>query len=228
MAPEPAALPPDDRQLAREAQQGSVAGFEEIVRRYQVPLLHFLRNRTRSMADAEDLLQDAFLRAYENLHRYRPSYRFSTWLFTIAHRISLNEQRKRSLPAAPGAIESLPDDRREPDAAAIEKEQRGRLWDLAATTLSEPKVTALWLHYVEQMPITEIAKILNRSRVATKTMLFRARRELKPVLQRMELREMTIQEREADMFDDKAGVVDQKKGTSARSSCPTGVELSNG
>ena len=211
MAPEPAAVPPDDQRLAREAQQGSVAGFEELVRRYQVPLLHFLRNRTRNAADAEDLLQDTFLRAYENLHRYRPSYRFSTWLFTIAHRISLNAGRKRRLPRAADGVESLPDDRREPEAVAIEKEQRGRLWDLAATKLSQPKMTALWLYYVEQMPIAEIAKVLNRSHVATKTLLFRARGELRSLLQEM-----------------KPDMVDRKKGTSARSSSPTKVELSNG
>jgi len=215
MAPELAAVPPDDQQLAREAQQGSVAGFEEIVRRYQVPLLHFLRNRTRSTADAEDLLQDTFLRAYENLHRYRPSYRFSTWLFTIAHRIGLNAQRKRRLPAAPDGVESLSDGRYEPEAAAIEKEQRGRLWDLAATTLSDPKMTALWLHYVEQMPIAEIAKVLNRSRVATKTMLFRARGEMKAAFQEMGIQEM------------EPGMVDREKGTSARSSGPTAMELFN-
>lgn len=211
MAPEPAAMPPDDQQLAREAQQGSVAGFEEIVRRYQVPLLHFLRNRTRSTADAEDLLQDTLLRAYENLHRYRSSYRFSTWLFTIAHRISLNAQRRRRLPEASDSVESLPDGCHEPETVAIDKEQRGRLWDLAATTLSQPKMTALWLHYVEQMPIAEIAKVLNRSRVATKTMLFRARGELKKALR----------ETESEM-------IANKNGMPALSPRLTEVEISNG
>ena len=211
MAPEPAAMPPDDQQLAREAQQGSVAGFEEIVRRYQVPLLHFLRNRTRSTADAEDLLQDTLLRVYENLHRYRSSYRFSTWLFTIAHRISLNAQRRRRLPEASDSVESLPDGCHEPETVAIDKEQRGRLWDLAATTLSQPKMTALWLHYVEQMPIAEIAKVLNRSRVATKTMLFRARGELKKALR----------ETESEM-------IANKNGMPALSPRLTEVEISNG
>jgi RNA polymerase sigma-70 factor (ECF subfamily) len=216
MSSEPAAVPPSDQQLAREAQQGSVAGFEELVRRYQVPLLHFLRNRTRSTADAEDLVQDTLVRAYENLYRYRPPYRFSTWLFTIAHRISLNERRKRRPSGGPDGIESVPARGAGPEAAAIEKEQRGRLWDLAATSLSQPQMTALWLYYVEEMPVAEIAKVLERSRVATKTMLFRARRKLKPLLAAME---------RAAMEPD---VVGREQGTSAQSSRPIAVEISNG
>jgi RNA polymerase sigma-70 factor (ECF subfamily) len=211
MSSEPAALPPSDQQLAHEAQQGSVAGFEELVRRYQVPLLHFLRNRTCSTADAEDLAQETLVRAYENLHRYKSPYRFSTWLFTIAHRISLNERRKRRPIGGPDGIESLPDGRVDPAAAAIDKEERGRLWDLAAATLSQPQMTALWLYYVEEMPVAEIAKVLKRSRVATKTMLFRARRKLKPVLSETEPSEIA-----------------REKGTSAQSSFPVAVEISNG
>ncbi len=211
MASEPAAVPPSDQQLAQRAQQGSVAGFEELVRRYQVPLLHFLRNRTRSTADAEDLVQDTLVRAYENLHRYRPTYRFSTWLFTIAHRISLNERRKRRLAGGPDGIESVPAGGAEPEAAAIQKEQRAQLWDLAATILSQSQITALWLYYVEEMSVAEIAKVLKRSRVATKTILFRARRKLKPVLREVE-----------------PSVVGKEKGTSAQSSGPTSVEIFNG
>jgi RNA polymerase sigma-70 factor (ECF subfamily) len=178
--------PPSDQQLVRETRQGSVAGFEELVRRYQVPLLHFLKNRAGNRADAEDLTQDALVRAYENLHRYQPRYRFSTWLFTIAHRISLNQRRKRRPTSDSDGVESVPAGGADPEAVAIEKEQRGRLWDLAAATLSQPQMTALWLYYVEEMPVAEIANVLKRSRGATKTMLFRARKRLKPVLGAME------------------------------------------
>ena len=112
--------------------------------------------------------------------------------------------------ALPDIVELLPDGRVGPEAAAIEKEERGRLWDLAAATLSQPQMTALWLYYVEEMPVAEIAKVLKHSRVATKTMLFRARRRLKPVLKETE-----------------PGVVGREKGTSAQSSFPA-VEISNG
>ena len=60
-------------------------------------------------------------------------------------------------------------------------EGRRRLWDLAAKTLSEEQTTALWLHYVEEMPLSGIALVLGRSRASVKVMLFRARRKLLPL-----------------------------------------------
>ena len=57
------------------------------------------------------------------------------------------------------------------------------LWDLAASVLSERQHTALWLYYVEEMPVKEIARVVGRSRVAVKTMLFRARRKMLPFLE---------------------------------------------
>ena len=62
-------------------------------------------------------------------------------------------------------------------------ESGGRLWATAAAVLSEEQFTALWLHYVEDTPMREIAWILGSSRVAVKTMIFRARKKLLPLLQ---------------------------------------------
>ena len=80
MQRETTAVPPGDEELARRAQLGCTDSFEELVRRFQVPLLRFLGRRT-SAVDAEDLLQDTFVRAYQNLQRYRSAWRFRTWLF---------------------------------------------------------------------------------------------------------------------------------------------------
>ena len=70
--------------------------------RYEGRLLRFLRQRGAS-ADAEDLAQDTFVRVYVNLHCYQPRWRFSTWLFTIARRLSINHhwRSSRSMPTVP-------------------------------------------------------------------------------------------------------------------------------
>src|SRR4051794_35378927 len=70
------------------------ACFESLVRRFQVPLLHYLLRRTASRADAEDLVQESFLAAYKNLASYDSRWRFSTWLFTIANRLATSAARK--------------------------------------------------------------------------------------------------------------------------------------
>jgi RNA polymerase sigma-70 factor (ECF subfamily) len=180
MSREAAPLPTDE-ELARRARDGCAASFEQLVRRFQVPLLHFLR-RQGAAADAEDLLQETFLRAYANLHRYRAGWRLATWLFTIARRVAINHHR-RSRPAIvdlswESAVSNVP----EPHQVLVEEESRRRLWHLAARVLSADEWTALWLFYVEEMPAREIAAVLGRSWVGVKTMLFRSRKRLLPLL----------------------------------------------
>ena len=178
----PADLPPNDEQLACRAQQGCSASFEELVRRFQVPLLRFLRQRCEA-ADAEDLVQETFIRAYQNLDRYQASRRFSTWLFTIARRESLNLKRKRQPRPDSELLDSVEAGTPPPGQVADREETRRQLWDLAASVLSERQNTALWLYYVEEMSVKEIAPVVGRSRTAVKTMLFRARRKMLPFLE---------------------------------------------
>ncbi len=177
----PTAKAPSDEELARRAQEGCTASFEELVRRFQVPLLHFLRRWT-STEEAEDLVQDTFIRAYRNLHRYRPTARLATWLFTIARRLSINRQRKRRPVADSPTLEYAEGDAPPPGQIVAEQESRRRLWDLADEVLSERQRTVLWLYYVEDMSVGEVAQVVGHSRGAVKTMLFRARRKLSTVL----------------------------------------------
>ncbi len=170
-----------DEELACLAQQGCAASFELLVRRYQTPVLHFLRHRGAG-PDAEDLLQETFVRAYTNLHRYEPRWRFATWLFTIARRISINAHRRQRPVNDSETLALAVSPNPDPGQMAADREDRQRLWDMAAQVLSEAEVTALWLYYVEDMPVREVAVVVKRSWVAAKTMLFRARRKLLPLL----------------------------------------------
>ncbi|OHB71038.1 MAG: hypothetical protein A2V70_15140 [Planctomycetes bacterium RBG_13_63_9] len=154
------------------------------MRRYQVPLLHFLR-QWASVEDAEDLVQDTFVRAYENLHRYRPRWRFSTWLYTIGRRLSINQQRRKRPRADCQALESDRADTSHPGEIVAEEDSRRHLWSLAAKVLTEEQNTTVWLYYVQDMTVRQIAHVVGRSRMAVKTMLFRARKRLLPMLQEM-------------------------------------------
>jgi RNA polymerase sigma-70 factor, ECF subfamily len=169
--------PPSDEELVARAQQGCAKSFEELVRRHQVPLVHFLRRRG-SADEAEDVAQEAFLQAYKNLARYRPRWRFSTWLFTIARRLDVSRLRRTRPTADAAAVESAADASPGPVDTAAESESRQHLWDMAAEVLGEEQVTALWLYYVEEMSVQEIAQVLGRFTPAVKTMLHRARKKL--------------------------------------------------
>jgi RNA polymerase sigma-70 factor (ECF subfamily) len=181
--------PSSDEQLAFKAQRGCASSFEELVRRYQTRLLNFLRRRTANAADAEDLTQDTFVRAYENLHRFNESGRFSTWLFTIARRLCINHGQKKRPKANSEALHSIESLTSSPEQTVSDRENRRQLWDLAAEILNERQMTAIWLYYVEGMSVAQIAPVVERSRVAVKMILFRARKKLLPVLEKLEIHE---------------------------------------
>jgi RNA polymerase sigma-70 factor, ECF subfamily len=172
-----------DEQLALLAQLGSAASFEQLVRRLQVPLVHFLLRRTGCLADAEDVAQDAFVRAHRSLASYSPKWRFRTWLFTIAHRLAITlSHRRRPAGQASSALDEIASPAAEPCDLVAAEEGRQSLWNTVGAILAADEVSAFWLHYVEDLSTADIAQVLGRSRVAVKTMLFRARKRLEPHL----------------------------------------------
>jgi len=176
---------PSDEELACQAQRGCTSSFDRLLRRFQGPLLQFLRHRGAG-SDAEDLLQETFLRVYQNLHRYSRQWPFSSWLFTIARRISINHHRAARRTKSDQGVEFLAAVAPEPWRAMAAAEDRQSLWSLAARTLSEVQTTTLWLYYVEELPVHEIARVLGRSPGSVKVLLFRARRKLLPLVQMLD------------------------------------------
>ena len=160
----------DSEELAWRSKQGCHASFTELVHRY-APRLHvFLRRKTRRSHEVEDLVQDTFIKAYQNLGRYDDSWKFSTWLFTIASRLAASRHRKREPQS--GVL----DLRMQAcaDETIYRREQRESLWAKAAE-LPEGQRQALWLKYAEDMSVKEIAAAMGRSQVCIKVLLYRAR-----------------------------------------------------
>ena len=172
-------------ELIDRALGGSVDAFEQLVLQYQDQLYRFLLVRANSTADAEDVLQETFVAAFKYLPGYRKKYRFSTWLFTIALR-QLGRQHKRTMESV-----DLPDSiscpQLGPEEQGIEMEQRRSLWQIARSCLGEAQFTALWLFYVEDLPLVEIGKIMKRPVSWVKVNLLRARRRMSKELSGLDL-----------------------------------------
>ncbi len=167
-----------DEALAGAARCGSLEAFSELVRRHQERLFSFLLQKTGNRQDAEDLAQTAFLTAYRNLSRYRSRDRFTAWLLTIAHRQAISHFR--SVFRRKRLYEEIEedDDRHDPASIAESREEARSLWRTARAILSEEQHTALWLFYAEQMPVSEIGRVLGKRRGSVKVMLHRARNAL--------------------------------------------------
>ena len=165
-------------ELAGRAQAGSLPCFVELVGRFEGRVFNFLLRRVRLAADAEDLTQETFLRAWQNIGRYRSKFRFSTWLFTIASRLAVDHHRskRRDWTGVSAEIQEARAHRETPPADAHQDD--GGLWGLAATLLTSEQHSALWLRYAEDLTPKEIARVLGRTQIAVRVMLFRARETL--------------------------------------------------
>ena len=173
------ALTPEE--LARRSQQGCSDSFAQLVELFGARLLNFLRRQTNNLQDAEDLTQDTFVRAYANIGTYRSTYKFSTWLFTIARHLAcsrLRRQRRKATPLQPKLGQP------QPREEMARKQMSKSLWD-AAATLTSNQYQTLWLKYAEDMPIREISKIMGKTQISVKVTLCRARMRLAEKLRNM-------------------------------------------
>jgi len=170
------------------AREGCRESFRVLVTRHQRGVLSFVSRSIRNRDDAEDVAQEVFLQAWQGIDRHDPRWRFSTWLYTIAARRVASRLRRVELVSQPdgaGELEAGVD----PADAATKSDEARALWRLADEVLTPDQRHALWLHYAEDLGAGEIARVLGKSPVAVRLLLFRARRALADsVVRRRELR----------------------------------------
>jgi RNA polymerase sigma-70 factor, ECF subfamily len=174
VAPELQAL--SDEELACQTQAGSIAAFEELVCRYERRIFAFVAHSCHNQADARELAQDTFVRAFQAIAQYDRRHAFAAWLFTIARRKCIDHHRASPPPAG----EPLPDlpDLDDPAELLARQEEWKNLWELARRQLPETQFQALWLRYAQGMNVAEIGQVLRKTKVHVKVLLFRARRRL--------------------------------------------------
>jgi RNA polymerase sigma-70 factor (ECF subfamily) len=183
-----------DAELMLRVKQGDPAAFEQLVEKYKQPVINLLSRTLRDASEAEDLAQNVFVQVYKFADRYRVEAKFSTWLFTIARNLCLNEIRRRSRHPAESldAVTEQPEetasprqfeDRRNVSAPdqLIQDELVTKVEE-ALAALPENQRTAILLFKEKEMSYEEISKILGCSLSATKSLIHRGRETLKDKL----------------------------------------------
>lgn len=175
-----------DRDDAREVRRGDREAFGRLVRRYQDRLFGLVLMMVRRPDAAEELLQDAFVRAYTHIERYDDTRPFYPWLATIAVRLAQNRLRQhgRTLRREGASLESA----REPAAAggalaSLIANERGRALWRAVAALPSGERTAVILYYRDGLAVGDVAHVLGVTTGTIKTLLFRARRRLRERLE---------------------------------------------
>lgn len=187
-------LQPDESVLVEKAKAGDQQAFTDLVSRYKRKIYRLAKNITRNDEDAEDVLQDAFLKAYEHLDTFEGNSRFYTWIVRIAVNEALMKLRKRrgdrevSLdePVALGEEEvkreiAVWEDNPE---QRYSREEMQQILNEAVDGLKEDFRTVFVLRDIEELSTEETAEALNISIPAVKSRLLRARLALREKLTR--------------------------------------------
>ncbi len=172
-----------DVQLMLDVKAGDDVSFGLLLQRYRSPLVNFLYRMVRDSAAAEDLAQEVFLRVYRARKQYSPSAKFTTWLFRIATNLALNwvrDNRHRQMDVsidAPAEEDEtpmeLPAREMRIDEHMVARD-RTEMIRKAVADLPEKQRVAVLLHKYEEMDYGEIARVLECSESALKSLLFRA------------------------------------------------------
>lgn len=164
-----------DRAVAARAAAGDAAAFAVLVESHAQRLHRWLVATGTAHHDAEDVVQEAFLRAHAAIARYDARWAFSTWLFTIAHRVRLDLAARRRDHAPLDDIHAAP-------AAPADALPEGGLWSRARGLLPADEFRLLWLHYAEDQAPAAVARILGINPIAARVRLHRARKRLEAAL----------------------------------------------
>jgi RNA polymerase sigma-70 factor, ECF subfamily len=185
----------EDRELAVLAAKGREMAFRELLSRYERPVFSLVYRMVRDRALAEDLAQEAFIRAFHAIGTYKPKFKFSSWIFKIANNHAIDHLRKRRLDTV--SIDGSPHARSPDDEARtrlvvestdeapdryVEARELGSQIEEAIGRLRPEYRTVVLLRHVEGYTYEEIAEIMEVPLGTVKTYLHRARGELRGLL----------------------------------------------
>ena len=181
----------EDIRLMELIGAGDDRALEQLVERHQRLVIGTVGRMLGAGSDAEDIAQQVFVRVWKNAKRYEPRAKFTTWLLKITRNLVFNELRRRSRhPQVPLQAESEEEERPlkdehavAPDASLLEHELQEAV-DAAIANLPETQRMAVILRRYEELSYEEIAESLDQSVSAVKSLLFRARTELRQRLKR--------------------------------------------
>lgn len=162
----------EDSILVRAAQNGDVDAFEELVRRYQTSIYRVALRMLGSGADAQDAVQETFVRAWRALPRFRHDSAISTWLYRIVTRRALDRIASRR---STGTLDEVEVEAGPDPAQAAEHQERLRAIRRAIAKLPPDQRAALVLREFEGLSYQEVAQVLGASVPAVKTRIHRAR-----------------------------------------------------
>jgi len=180
-----------DADRMMRVQQGDLQAFEGLVDQYKRPIFNLVYRMLRDRDEAEDITQKVFIQVYRASDRYRPTAKFSTWIFTIARNLTLNEIRRRSRKPWTDSLDETtdgegpaqrldpPDHRARPANQELAHQEFLQCLEQAIDQLPENQRIAVLLCREGDISYEEMAKVMGCSLSAVKSLIFRGRETIK-------------------------------------------------
>jgi RNA polymerase sigma-70 factor (ECF subfamily) len=184
----------DEAALVDKARERDARAFAELVRRYEAKIFRLAQHITQNREDAEDVLQETFLKAYEHLDQFQGQSKFYTWIVRIAVNQALMKLRRRKTDRSVSLDETIDtgEDTVTREIAAwdedpeqrFSREELGAILDSAIQGLAPPYRSVFVLRDIDELSTEETAEVLGLSVPAVKSRLLRARLQLREKLTR--------------------------------------------
>jgi RNA polymerase sigma-70 factor (ECF subfamily) len=172
--------PDEDALLVLRVGEGDVAAYRELVRRYAVKLSRFAERLLRDATEAEDVVQETFLKLWQRAHEYQPKARVTTWLHRITHNLAVDRLRARGRTQPLPEEDEMPTSARQP--ALLDEKRRVVALEAALRSLPERQASAIVLVHLHGLTGAEAAEVLGVGLEAVESLLARGRRALKSEL----------------------------------------------
>ena len=170
-----------DAELVRQAKKGGSDAFAELVRRHEKMVYNLSFRFARDGSLAEDMAQEAFLKAFRLLKGFRGDCSFSTWMYRVTTSVCLTELNRRK---RRGEVQLQPHHMGSFENSRIEASDMAEIVRRCVMHLPERYATIITLYYLEEMPYEEIAAIVEIPMGTLKTWMFRARKELRKIVEK--------------------------------------------
>jgi RNA polymerase sigma-70 factor (ECF subfamily) len=184
----------DETALVAQSREGDTAAFGELVRRYEGKIFRLAQHVTQNREDAEDVLQETFMKAYEHLDQFQGNSKFYTWIVRIAVNQALMKLRRRKTDKSVSLDETIDtgEDTMVREIAAwdedpeqqFSRDELGGILDTAVQSLEPPYRSVFVLRDIDELSTEETAEALGLSVPAVKSRLLRARLQLREKLTR--------------------------------------------
>jgi RNA polymerase sigma-70 factor (ECF subfamily) len=160
---------------------GDVNAYARLVEKHKDMVFTIAQRITRKREDAEEIAQDAFLKAFEHLSEFKRQSKFSTWIYRIAYNTAISRVRKKSLDTTTlddNLIEQVPEEQVQLDIEGLKEDEQKRIVDMALSQLNELDYLIITMFYLKEKSIDDIAEITGLSKSNVKVKLHRIRKKM--------------------------------------------------